>query len=70
MDAECECADVRQGNTKPSVQTMRGHQSPAAFLIKASRLDEHGRDSKHPIKFVFRSFGLLSSLFILEFSLL
>lgn len=51
MEAECECADVRQGNTLPSVQTMRGHQSPAAFLIQASRLDEYGLDSKHPIKY-------------------
>ena len=50
MEAECECADLRQGNTIPSVQTMRGHQVPAAFLIQASRLDEYGTDSKNPIK--------------------
>uniref|UniRef100_A0A915CDM5 Cytosol aminopeptidase domain-containing protein n=1 Tax=Parascaris univalens TaxID=6257 RepID=A0A915CDM5_PARUN len=50
-EAECECADLRQGNTKPSVNTIRGHQGPAAFLIRASRLDEHGTDSTSPIKF-------------------
>ncbi|KHN80219.1 Putative aminopeptidase W07G4.4, partial [Toxocara canis] len=50
-EAESECADLRQGNTKPSVQTIRGHQGPAAFLIRASRLDEHGTDSTLPIKF-------------------
>lgn len=27
-------ADLRQGNTKPSVQTVRGHMGPAAFLIQ------------------------------------
>ncbi|CAI4223656.1 unnamed protein product [Auanema sp. JU1783] len=44
-------ADLRQGNTKPSVQTLRGHQTPGAFLILASRIDEHGTDSSHPLKF-------------------
>uniref|UniRef100_A0A1I7XUH5 Integrase n=1 Tax=Heterorhabditis bacteriophora TaxID=37862 RepID=A0A1I7XUH5_HETBA len=49
--AECEQAHLRQGNTKPSVATLRGHQTPGAFLIMASRLDEHGMDSKRPLKF-------------------
>ncbi|KAI6190008.1 CYTOSOL-AP domain-containing protein [Aphelenchoides bicaudatus] len=46
-----EAADLRQAINRPSVQTLRGHQSPAAFLIQASRLDEHGVLSPHPIKF-------------------
>ncbi|MCP9264557.1 putative aminopeptidase W07G4.4 [Dirofilaria immitis] len=48
-DAESEAADIRQSNTLPSVRTLRGHQGPAAFLLKGSRLDEHGCDSKTPI---------------------
>ncbi|CAD6186728.1 unnamed protein product [Caenorhabditis auriculariae] len=49
--AESAQADVRQGNTKPSVATLRGHQTPAAFLQMASRIDEHGTDSEKPIKY-------------------
>ncbi|CAI5453704.1 unnamed protein product [Caenorhabditis angaria] len=49
--AECEQADLRQGNTKPSVATLRGHQTPAAFLQMASRIDEHGTDSQSPLKY-------------------
>lgn len=48
-EAESETADIRQSNTLPSVKTLRGHQGPAAFLLKGSRLDEHGCDSKTPI---------------------
>ncbi|RCN30547.1 cytosol aminopeptidase family, catalytic domain protein [Ancylostoma caninum] len=55
--AECEQAHIRQGNTKPSVATLRGHQTPAAFLIMASRLDEHGCDSEHPLKFTHIDIG-------------
>ncbi|ETN77079.1 cytosol aminopeptidase family, catalytic domain protein [Necator americanus] len=55
--AECEQAHIRQGNTKPSTVTLRGHQTPAAFLIMASRLDEHGCDSKHPLKFTHIDIG-------------
>lgn len=55
--AECEQAHIRQGNTKPSTQTMRGHQTPGAFLIMASRLDEHGCDSEHPLKFTHIDIG-------------
>ncbi|WKY11258.1 hypothetical protein Q1695_003096 [Nippostrongylus brasiliensis] len=55
--AECEQAHLRQGNTKPSVQTMRGHQTPGAFLIMASRLDEHGCDSEQPLKFTHIDMG-------------
>ncbi|VDM58986.1 unnamed protein product [Angiostrongylus costaricensis] len=55
--AECEQAHLRQGNTKPSTQTMRGHQSPGAFLIMGSRLDEHGCDSEHPLMFTHIDMG-------------
>lgn len=58
--AECEQAHLRQGNTKPSTQTMRGHQSPGAFLIMGSRLDEHGCDSEHPLKFTHIDMGSAS----------
>ncbi|CAD5232065.1 unnamed protein product [Bursaphelenchus xylophilus] len=46
-----ESADLRQANNRPSVQTLRGHQSPCAFLIQASRLDEHGISSQKPIRY-------------------
>lgn len=46
-----EYEDVLQSGGKPSTQTDRGHQSPAAFLVLASGLDAHGNDSKHPIPF-------------------
>ncbi|EYB92954.1 hypothetical protein Y032_0188g1155 [Ancylostoma ceylanicum] len=55
--AECEQAHIRQGNTKPSVATLRGHQTPAAFLMMASRLVEHGCDSEHPLKFTHIDIG-------------
>ena len=37
-----EYDDVLQCNNAPSSATARGHQSPAAFLILASGLDEVG----------------------------
>ncbi|CAD5224226.1 unnamed protein product [Bursaphelenchus okinawaensis] len=46
-----ESADLRQANNRPSVQTLRGHQSPCAFLIQGSRLDEHGLEAAKPIKY-------------------
>jgi len=55
--AECDAADLRQANTKPSVQTPRGHITPAAFLIQGSRLDENGLDSKHPLKYTHIDIG-------------
>ncbi|KAJ2857089.1 hypothetical protein J3B02_001231 [Coemansia erecta] len=33
--------DVYQSNSQPSILTDRGHQYPAAFIIKASGLDKH-----------------------------
>ncbi|VDM99029.1 unnamed protein product [Thelazia callipaeda] len=56
-DAECEAADLRQSNTLPSVKTLRGHQGPAAFLIRGSTLDKHGCDSQLPIPFTHIDMG-------------
>uniref|UniRef100_A0AC34QVK4 Cytosol aminopeptidase domain-containing protein n=1 Tax=Panagrolaimus sp. JU765 TaxID=591449 RepID=A0AC34QVK4_9BILA len=56
-NAENDYSDIRQGNTKPSVQTLRGHMGPALFLIRASRLDEHGIDSDKPIKYTHLDIG-------------
>ncbi|XP_012567150.2 putative aminopeptidase W07G4.4 isoform X1 [Hydra vulgaris] len=46
-----EYEDALQCNNEPSSRTPRGHQFPAAFMIKASGLDKHGIDSDHPIKY-------------------
>jgi leucyl aminopeptidase len=46
-----EYEDLRQSGTGPSVRTERGHQRPAAFIIMGSGLDEHGIDSKRPLKY-------------------
>ncbi|XP_023163615.1 putative aminopeptidase W07G4.4 [Drosophila hydei] len=43
--------DVVQANNAPSVKTPRGHQVPAAFMIKATGLDKHGVNSKQPLKY-------------------
>jgi len=48
---ESEYEDLRQGGTGPSMKTPRGHQGPAAFLIMGSGLDQHGIDSKQPLKY-------------------
>ncbi|KAJ7356319.1 manganese ion binding [Desmophyllum pertusum] len=47
--AKSEYADVLQCNNTPSSRTPRGHQFPAAFLIRASGLDKHGIDSDRPL---------------------
>ncbi|PFX15966.1 putative aminopeptidase W07G4.4 [Stylophora pistillata] len=44
-----EYAEVLQCNNSPSSRTPRGHQFPAAFLIRASGLDKHGIDSERPL---------------------
>ncbi|VDL18736.1 unnamed protein product [Hymenolepis diminuta] len=41
-----EYEDILQCNNLPSSATPRGHQFPAAFMITASGLDEHGLDSE------------------------
>uniref|UniRef100_A0A1E1X963 Putative aminopeptidase n=1 Tax=Amblyomma aureolatum TaxID=187763 RepID=A0A1E1X963_9ACAR len=44
-----EYEDVLQCNNEPSSRTPRGHQMPAAFLVKVSGLDKHGLDSARPL---------------------
>ena len=46
-----EYEDVIQSGGKPSTQTDRGHQYPAAFLIRASGLDKHGCNSAQPLRY-------------------
>lgn len=41
--------DVKQCNNAASSKTKRGHQFPAAFLLKASGLDRHGSFSDKPL---------------------
>ncbi|XP_014212838.1 putative aminopeptidase W07G4.4 [Copidosoma floridanum] len=48
---KCEADDVVQGGSKPSAQSERGHQGPAAFLLMASGLNKHGLCSRAPIKY-------------------
>ena len=42
-------ADVMSSNNGPSSVTARGHQYPAAFLLRASGLSEHGIQSAKPM---------------------
>ncbi|KAI6237188.1 CYTOSOL-AP domain-containing protein [Aphelenchoides besseyi] len=56
-DAPMPSADLRQGGNRASVQTLRGHQSPGAFLVRGSRLDEHGTESETPIKYSHMDIG-------------
>ncbi|XP_059148740.1 putative aminopeptidase W07G4.4 [Physella acuta] len=46
-----EYEDLLQSNNQPSTMTNRGHQTPAAFLIMASGLDKHGKDSSTPLPY-------------------
>ncbi|CAL1526701.1 unnamed protein product [Lymnaea stagnalis] len=46
-----EYEDVLQSNNHPSTMTNRGHQTPSAFLIMASGLDKHGKDSSQPLPY-------------------
>lgn len=55
--AETDSADLRQANTKPSVQTPRGHITPAGFLIRCSGLDEHDLNSTYPLKYTHVDIG-------------
>lgn len=40
VKGKSECEDLLQSNNAPSVVTPRAHQFPAAFMIRASGLDE------------------------------
>ncbi|XP_065071995.1 putative aminopeptidase W07G4.4 [Rhopilema esculentum] len=44
-----EYEDVLQCNNEPSSMTSRGHQFPAAFLIRTSGLDKHGVGCEKPL---------------------
>lgn len=44
-------ADVISSNNGPSSVTARGHQYPAAFLLKASGLDSHHLKSSQPLSY-------------------
>ncbi|XP_070558563.1 putative aminopeptidase W07G4.4 [Ptychodera flava] len=46
-----EYEDVIQAGGKPSTMTDRGHQNPAAFLIRVSGLDKYGIDSATPLAY-------------------
>ncbi|CAF1339686.1 unnamed protein product [Didymodactylos carnosus] len=46
-----EVADILQCNNAASSATSRGHQFPAAFLIRVSGLDKHGIDSDQPLRY-------------------
>ncbi|XP_067658006.1 putative aminopeptidase W07G4.4 isoform X2 [Haliotis asinina] len=46
-----EYEDVLQSNNLPSSATPRGHQFPAAFMIMASGVNKHGKDSDKPIPY-------------------
>ncbi|MFK7742660.1 MAG: leucyl aminopeptidase family protein [Planctomycetota bacterium] len=49
--------DVLQCNNAPSSLTARGHQFPAAFLVRAAGLDEHGNDGDQPLPFTHIDIG-------------
>ncbi|XP_055587779.1 putative aminopeptidase W07G4.4 [Uranotaenia lowii] len=54
FDAHCgKCfgEDVLQANNLPSSRTVRGHQTPAAFMILSTGLEKHGLKSDRPIKY-------------------
>ncbi|XP_018493704.1 putative aminopeptidase W07G4.4 [Galendromus occidentalis] len=46
-----EYEDILQCNNAASSCTPRGHQFPAAFLIRVSGLDKHGKDSSKPLAY-------------------
>ncbi|MCI4381247.1 hypothetical protein PGIGA_G00249270 [Pangasianodon gigas] len=46
-----EYEDILQCNNLPSSATPRGHQTPAAFLIMTSGLDQYGVDSEKPLPY-------------------
>jgi len=46
-----EYEDLQQAMSKPSADSSRGHQGPAAFLIMASGLEKHGGNSKQPLPY-------------------
>jgi len=51
QDKSEEFVTVLQCNNAPSTRTPRGHQFPAAFMMKVAGLDKHQLSSKQPIKY-------------------
>lgn len=51
VEGKSEYEDILQCNNAASSRTPRGHQLPAAFLIRVSGLDKHGRESAKPIAY-------------------
>eukprot|EP01135_Chromosphaera_perkinsii_P007959 Nk52_evm31s1073 gene=Nk52_evmTU31s1073 len=51
IKARSKYEDTRHCNNEPSSATARGHQFPAAFMMRASGLDKHGLDSDRPIAY-------------------
>lgn len=51
VEGKSEYEDIIQCNNEASSRTPRGHQFPAAFLIRVSGLDKHGRESAKPIAY-------------------
>jgi len=50
-EGKVDSEDLLQCNNAPSSKTPRGHQTPAAFLIMASGLHQHGIESSKPLKY-------------------
>lgn len=50
-EGQAEGDDILQAGNKPSSATPRGHQGPAAFLIKASGLEKNGLETEKPVKY-------------------
>jgi len=50
-DKSGEFCSVLQCNNAPSSRTPRGHQFPAAFMMKCAGLDQHMIASKQPLKY-------------------
>jgi len=50
-DKSGEFVDVLQCNNAPSTRTPRGHQFPAAFMLKVSGMTNHQLTSEKPLKY-------------------
>ncbi|CAF1066699.1 unnamed protein product [Brachionus calyciflorus] len=51
ISGKSEYEDILQATNNPSTMDPRGHQFPAAFLIMASGLEQHGNQSEQKIPF-------------------
>ena len=57
-DKSGEFCAVLQCNNAPSSRTPRGHQFPAAFMMRVAGLDNHMISSDHPLKYRWDSVSL------------